>query len=121
MMKFLLVFICVILVAAGQLLLKYGMLRIGPIALNPEQFSMLLRKGISSPFIISGLALYFSSALLWLVVISKEELSSVQPLTALVYVFVVFFSWLLFKEDVGLVRILGIIAIAIGVFLVARS
>ena len=120
-MKFLLVFICVILVAAGQLLLKYGMLRIGPIALNPEQFSMFLKKVISSPFIISGLGLYFISALFWLVVISREELSSVQPLTALVYVFVVFLSWLLFKEDVGLVRILGVIAIAIGVFLVARS
>lgn len=121
MMKFLLVFICVILVVAGQILLKYGMLRIGPIALNPEQFSMLLKKAISSPFIISGLALYFISALGWLVVISREELSSVQPLTALVYIFIVFFSWLLFKEDVGLVRILGVIAIAIGVFLVARS
>lgn len=121
MIKYLLVLLCVVLIVAGQILLKYGMLKIGSIPLNPEQLFSLLGKSISSPLVISGLFLYFVSSLVWLVVISREELSSVQPLTALVYIFTVFFSWLLFKENVGLVRILGVIAIAIGVYLVARS
>jgi drug/metabolite transporter (DMT)-like permease len=121
MISLLMVLFCVILVVCGQLLLKYGMLRIGSIELNLEQLSMLLGKAVTSPLIISGLALYFISALAWLVVISKEELSFVQPLTASVYIFMVFFSWLLFKEEVGLIRILGVSAITLGVFLVARS
>ena len=121
MINFLLVLICIIFVVVGQLLLKYGMLRIGSIALNLEQLPMLLGKAFSSPFIICGFGLYFISSLVWLVIISREELSFVQPLMALVYIFIVFFSWLLFKEDVGLVRILGVLAITLGVFLVARS
>lgn len=121
MLSLLLVLGCVILVATGQLLLKYGMLRIGSIVLNLEQLPMFLGKAFSSPFIICGFGLYLISSLVWLVIISREELSRVYPLMALVYIFVVFFSWLLFKEDVGLVRILGVLAIALGVFLVARS
>jgi drug/metabolite transporter (DMT)-like permease len=121
MINVLLVLFCVILVVCGQLLLKYGMLRIGFIALSPGQLSMFLGKAITSPFIISGLGLYFISSLVWLVVISREELSFVQPLTALSYVIIVFLSWFLFKENVGLVRILGVLAISLGVFLVSRS
>ncbi len=117
----LLVFVVVIFVAAAQLLLKYGMIRIGSIALNLEQLTLFLGKALTSPFIISGLGLYFISSLVWLVVISREELSRVQPLTALVYVFIVFFSWLLFKEGVNLTRIIGVLVISLGVFLVARS
>lgn len=121
MINLLLVLLCVILVAAGQLLLKYGMLKIGAIALNLEQLSMFLGKAVSSPFIICGLGLYFVASLAWLVAISREELSFIQPLTAAVYILIVFFSWLLFKEDVTLIRILGVLTIALGVFLVARS
>jgi len=121
MINLLLVFLVVFAVAAGQLLLKFGMSKIGPVALSLEQLPIFLLKAFSSPFIISGLALYFISALVWLVVLSREELSFVHPLTALVYVFIIFFSWLLFKEDVGLVRILGVLSIALGAFLVTRS
>ena len=121
MINLLMVLFCVILVVAGQLLLKYGMLKIGSIELNLGHLSMFLKQALTSPFIIVGLSLYFISALVWLVLISREELSFVQPLTALVYVFIVFFSWLLFKEDVGLIRILGVLAIGVGVVLVARS
>ena len=121
MVNLLLVLLSVILVVCGQLLLKYGMLKMGSIELNLKQLYMLLGKAVTSPSIICGLGLYFISSLVWLVVISREELSFVQPLTALVYVFIVFFSWLLFKEDVGLIRILGVLAIGVGVVLVARS
>lgn len=121
MIKLIPVLGCIILIAGGQLLLKYGMLKIGYIKLNPEHLLTFLGKVATSPYIITGLGLYFISALIWLIVISREELSSVHPLLALVYVFIIFFSWLLFKEDVGLVRILGVLAIALGVFLVSRS
>ncbi len=121
MINFLLVFVCVILVVTGQLFLKHGMLRIGPVALQPEHIFAFLQKAITSPFIIFGLGLYVVSSMLWLILISRKELSFVQPLTALVYVFILFFSWLLFKENVGLTRILGVCVISLGVFLVARS
>jgi len=117
----LLVFGCVIFVVGGQLLLKYGMLKIGYIELKPEHLLTFLGKAATSPYIIFGLGLYFLSALVWLVVLSREELSFIQPVTAIIYIFIVFFSWLLFKEDVGLLRILGVSTIALGVFLVLRS
>lgn len=121
MSNYLLVLLCIILVVAGQLLMKYGTTQIGAVSFSKEQLISFLGKAVSSPLILIGFVLYFVSALLWLVVISRQELSSVQPITALSYVFITFFSWLLFKEDVGLVRILGVVAITFGVYLVFRS
>ena len=121
MSNYLLILLVIGLVVAGQLLLKSGMTQIGSVSLSREQILPFIVKAVSSPFIISGLVLYFLSTFLWLIVISKAELSSVQPVTALSYVFITFFSWLLFKENVNLIRILGVVAITFGVFLVARS
>lgn len=121
MSNYLLVLLCVALVVIGQLVLKYGIIQIGTVSFSKEQLISFMGKAVASPLIWIGFILYFVSAVLWLVVISRQELSSVQPITALSYVFITFFSWLLFKEDVGPVRILGVAAITLGVYLVFRS
>ena len=121
MADYILVLICVVLIVAGQLLLKQGMLEIGFVTLDLQHILVSLRKAVCSPFIISGFALYLVSSFIWLVVISRKELSAIQPLTALSYVFVLFFSWLVFKEDVNPMRMLGVLAITAGVVLVVRS
>jgi drug/metabolite transporter (DMT)-like permease len=121
MTEYFLIALVIVLVVTGQLLLKFGMQQIGAISFSREHLFQSSIKVITSPVIISGLILYFFSSFIWLFVISKAELSVVQPITALSYVLITFFSWLLFKEDVSLLRIAGVAAITLGVYLVARS
>jgi len=97
------------------------MLKVGYIQLNFQALPAFIINALTSPFVLLGLGAYFIGALCWLVVLSRVELSWAHPLTATTYILIVFLSWVLFKEDVGLVRILGVLAIALGVFLVARS
>jgi drug/metabolite transporter (DMT)-like permease len=61
------------------------------------------------------------SAVFWLVVLSRLELSLVYPMVSVAYILVALFSWFFFKENVNLVRWLGILVIVMGVFLISRS
>ena len=121
MINYLLILFCVAAAVGGQLSLKHGMLKIGYIQLNFQTLPALLINALTSPFILLGLSVYFIGALCWLIILSRVELSWAHPLTAMTYILIVFLSWVIFKEDVGLVRILGVLAIALGVILVARS
>ncbi len=121
MINYLLILFSVATAVCGQLSLKHGMLKVGYIHLDFQTLPVFLIKGLTSPFVLLGLGAYFVGALCWLVVLSRVELSWAHPLTAVTYVLIVFLSWVLFKEDVGLVRVIGVLAIVLGVILVARS
>lgn len=120
MKDMLLIVFSVSLAALGQLLLKLGMIKVGRVSGLASAPSMILN-ALLNPIIISGLAVFGISALSWLVVLSRVKLSIAYPMVSLGYVAVVFFSWLIFKESVKPVTIMGCLAIAVGVFLISRG
>ncbi|NCO41359.1 MAG: EamA family transporter [Armatimonadetes bacterium] len=105
--------------AVGQLLLKTGMDAARAVA--GDSTLDLLRHGFLQPRVLGGFLLYGVSSVLWMLVLSKQQLSFAYPMIAVGYVVVVFLSWLLLKEEVGLLRVSGLALICLGVALVARS
>jgi multidrug transporter EmrE-like cation transporter len=81
----------------------------------------LLLNAFLNPRIIGGLFCYFISMLLWLIVLSKVDLSVAYPLLGTSYILIVFSAWFILKEPVSLTRWIGTCIISIGVILVARS
>ena len=81
----------------------------------------LLRELISQPFIVVGLLVFAISAFFWIVALSRVELSYAYPMVGLSYALIFLFSWLFFGENISLIRILGMIIIAIGVFVISKS
>jgi drug/metabolite transporter (DMT)-like permease len=65
--------------------------------------------------------MYGVSSLFWLFILSKLPLSLAYPLVSMGYVLVVFFSWLLLREQVGIGRMVGVAVICCGVALLALS
>ncbi|MGE4357225.1 MAG: EamA family transporter [Candidatus Omnitrophota bacterium] len=63
---------------------------------------------------------YFTSSLIWLMVLSRAELSYAYPMLSLGYIMIVFLSWIIFKENVSFWRWLGIILISFGVGLLQK-
>ena len=120
-MVYVLVFISVVAIAAAQLLLKKGLLSIGGFPEHLSAFIPFLIKAYTNIYVISAVLLTIVTALAWVLAVSKAQLSFLYPFMALSYVLVALFSLLLFKEDVGILRWVGIIVICVGVFLVARS
>lgn len=121
MKSLMIILIAVSFASCGQLFLKQGILQVGDINLSLRELFLILTKVFFTPFVLIGLICYGIGALLWLVVLSKIELSYAYPMVSLSYVIVVFGSIILFKESISLIRWIGLILICIGVYVVARS
>lgn len=111
----------VIMGVVGQLVLKAGVASIGPLALGGGGATVAAWRIATNYRIWGGLGLYGVSTFFWLVVLSRVELGYAYPFISLSYVLIVFFSWWLFKEEVSLVRLLGVAAICLGVYVVATG
>ncbi|MCM8778968.1 MAG: EamA family transporter [Candidatus Omnitrophica bacterium] len=112
--SFYLILVSVGLGVLGQIFLKQGMLGFG------GNFFKLFPHIIQSPFVLLGFLFYFLSSLIWLIVLSRVELSYAYPMISLGYVFIVFLSWIIFKENVSFLRWLGVILISLGVILIGK-
>jgi len=120
-MVYLLVLVSVAAMSASQLLLKKGLLVVGHFPQRPGEMVDFFLKACTNPYVIIAVFMTILTALAWLVALSKAELSRIYPFMALSYVLVALFSWMIFKEDVSLLRWSGIAVICLGVLLVSRS
>jgi len=114
-----LIVLTVCLNTAGQFMMKAGINRIGKIDLS--RFLEFLPKVITSPFVIGGFVSYAVSAVLWIVILSRAELSWAFPMVSLSYVITAVLSPVLLGESFSIQRFVGILVICAGVFLVSRT
>ncbi len=106
----------------GQVTLKYAMDQIGRI--GSAQISDPMKtivKAAKEPALWTGLILFGVSALFWLVVLSRVDLSLAYPFVGLSYIVVVALARLVFNEPVPPLRWLGVLVVAIGIALVGLS
>jgi multidrug transporter EmrE-like cation transporter len=122
-----LIFISVLLASGSQLVLKIGMTSPAvqdALAMRREGVigpgSLLIGIG-THPAVLAGLFCFGLSAVVWLFVLSKIDVSQAYPCVALGIVLTVLGGGLLLGEDISLTRWLGLAVIVGGVGLVAAS
>ena len=121
MQNFLLILACVTLGVSGQLMLKHGMSARGnPVDEMAEVVPHLLAAA-ANPFVIGGGILYALSFALWLIVLTRADLSYAYPLLSMGYVIVVILSRVVFHEVVTPARLLGTLVVCFGVYLISRT
>ena len=114
--RFIIIFIPIFLSAIAQIILKMGLGN-----LNTQNGAInFLVKALTSPGVIFGLGLYGLGAMLWLIVLSKEDVSFAFPLVSFAYVIAIVLSAVILKENVTLPRIIGSIIIMTGIAIIAR-
>lgn len=126
MISVLLLVLSIGLAVFGQISMKAGMKKVveesGELSFadfkNPVE---LVKKIGKSVWAVVGILLYAISAVFWLVVLSRVDLSVAYPLVAAGYVIVVFYSWLVFKEDVKWFTWIGLALIVIGVVIAGQG
>ncbi len=113
----------VLLNAMAQLLLKAGANSAGEISLSagaPALWRTAL--GLAQhPGILGGLTCYVVSVVVWIVALSRVDVSIAYPMLSIGYVVNAALAWWLFGEAVNTQRWLGIGVIVVGVLLVANS
>jgi multidrug transporter EmrE-like cation transporter len=106
----------------GQLSLKVGMNQVGQLGAEVlDQPLQAVVRVVSTPLVISGLAMYVLGAAMWLMVLSRSALSFAYPILAIGYAITPLLAWLLLGESMNGVRWLGIAVICLGVLVVSRS
>jgi len=111
----------VLLNAVAQLLLKAGSRAIAGVELSLGNAWTLLERIALNPPILGGLACYAVSVVVWILALSRVDVSIAYPMLSVGYVMNAIAAWLLFGEPLGSARLAGIGVIIVGVWLVARS
>lgn len=111
----------VLLNAAAQLLLKAGVRQIGEFSFTTANVLPVGWQLVTNLPIIGGLSCYVVSVVVWILALSRVEVSVAYPMLSIGYIVNAALAWWLFGEAVGPQRLLGIGVIIVGVILVARS
>jgi multidrug transporter EmrE-like cation transporter len=111
----------VLLNAAAQIVLKQGMRTIGTFTFSMENIIPIGIKAGLNPFVLTGLACYAISVIVWLMVLSRVDVSYAYPLLSVGYIVAALAGKIFFGEPVDLVRWAGIVTICFGVYLVTRT
>lgn len=112
---------CILIGTCGQLLLKVGMNQIGKVSLSADHLSQFILNIASNPYVIGGTSCYGLSLLLWLVVLSRAQVSYAYPLLALGYIVTAVTAHFFLGEPLGIYRLLGIILIISGTVFITRT
>ena len=108
--------IAIMLGAAGQICLKFGLAKLGP-----QTPFVVVTAMFRDWHVLAGFIAYGISSLMYLFVLSRLDVSYAYPFVAINYVFVTFLAWLILKETVPTLRIVGLAIICMGVLVLAVS
>jgi multidrug transporter EmrE-like cation transporter len=110
-----------LLSAIAQSLLKAGTNSVGHFAFSIDNAVPMGLRLATEPHICSGITCYVLSLIVWIMVLSRVEVSIAYPMVSIGYVVNAVAAWYLFGESITLMRVIGIGVIILGVFIVARS
>ena len=112
----------VILNACAQLLLKAGTNALGgAIHLTMSNWFQTFIKVVTQAPILGGLDCYGISLVVWIIGLSRTDVTIAYPMLSLGYVVSAFGAWMFLGEAVSPQRLVAIGVIVIGVVLLART
>jgi len=117
-----LVSICILFAAAGQILMKTGMRQVGEITNVRQLFDFgTISSMFTNLYVVLGILCFALMIVLWLAAISTLNVSRLYPLTSLAYVITAVVAYIFLKENIGLLRWVGIFLVVGGCFLIGQT
>ncbi|TNC82680.1 MAG: 4-amino-4-deoxy-L-arabinose transferase [Oleiphilus sp.] len=116
-----LILLGVFLNAFAQFFLKKGMISIGHFDFTLANAIPIGIKAAMNWAIVAGLTCYVVSVVVWMLVLSRVDVSYAYPFLSIGYILTTVLGYMFFNEVITAERIGGIVLICLGVVLVARS
>jgi multidrug transporter EmrE-like cation transporter len=113
--------VAVLLGVAAQLLLKAGTNAVGRFAFSLDNAVPVGLQLALEPRILAGTGCYALSLVLWVMALSRTEVSVMYPMVSIGFALNALLAWWLLGEALNAQRLVGIAVIMLGVWLVARS
>lgn len=111
----------VLLNAIAQLALKASVRQMGEIKLSMAGAWPVTQQLMLEPALWLGLFCYGISVIIWILALSRVDVSIAYPMLSIGYIVNALFAWLLFGEALTVERLVGIGVIIVGVYILARS
>jgi drug/metabolite transporter (DMT)-like permease len=116
------VLIAAVLGGAGHVLLAKGMRAGGDMIEAPtHRLGSMVKRAVTNPWLLFGVLLQATFFFMYLMLLSRADVSKILPMTALDYIVVALLAQLVLAEVVTATRWAGIGLIVFGVFLVSRT
>ena len=116
------VLIAAALGGAGHVLLAKGMRPVGDLTEAPShRLGGMVVRAVSNPWLIIGVVLQASFFVIYLLLLSRADVSLVLPLTAIDYIVVAVLAQYMLGETVTLTRWAGMGLIVAGVGLLSKT
>ena len=102
--------------------LAHFFLKLGAVSLesNASPTEAAWHLGLNRWLVLGG-ALHAAALVLWVIGLKRVELSIAYPFIALGFVLVSLLSWMFLNETLGVTRLVGMLLIAFGVVVIART
>lgn len=114
--------LCVFMTTAAQISLKAGVS--GPhlqsVLANGGWKDFLIQAPLN-PWVLVGMVVYVLSAVMWLIVLARADLSFAYPFVSLGFVVTALYAFYVLHEPLGVLRVSGIALVVGGVALIAAS
>jgi drug/metabolite transporter (DMT)-like permease len=111
----------VILNAFAQLFLKAGTNAVGAIHLTADNWFATGWKLATQLPILAGLACYAISLVVWVIGLSRADVTMAYPMLSLGYVVTAVLAWMFLGEIITVQRMVALAVIMIGVAMLART
>lgn len=119
---FLLAISSILLSSIAQITLKLGMSQPSVLQVMGQSALIPLFKVISTNiYVITGLALYFSSAAVWLFVLAKVDVSIAYPFVGIGFIITMLLAYMINGEPLTVMKVAGTIMITTGILLISKA
>ena len=118
---FALVLTGVLLNAVAQLALKASVSDTGIISLDMQSLLSSAGSLATNLWLWLGLICYAISVVVWILALSRVDVSIAYPMLSIGYIVNAVAAWHLFDEPMNIAKIVGIGIIIVGVYILARS
>ncbi len=110
----------VAMTSLAQIILKFGMSSSAVARTLSGGFRLgSMVNVLLHPWVLTGLVLYFAAAVVWLLVLSKVDVSLAYPFVGLGFVVTMLLAWAVLGEAVTVSRVVGTLLISAGVAILA--
>ncbi len=110
-----------LLTVYGQLVIKWQIIKAGAFPEGITERVWFLLRMVFNPWVISCLAAAFLAFLLWMVAMTRFELSHAYPFVSMSFVVVLVLSGLFFHESITVPKLLGVLLIMSGIIVGAQG
>ena len=118
---FITAFLSVLLTSFAQIALRKTMLSVDKLPSSlAEGIHFCIHLTLNAWF-ITGMSLYVFSLALWLVVLKNIEVSQAYPLSAMGFLITAVIGYFFLNEDLNILRIVGLLLIVVGIFIISGS